>query len=76
MLGTDLKREKMMLTIETERETDGRWLAEVTDIPGAMCYGNTRTDAVAKVEALALRVLADRLEHGEEVPDLRTLFAA
>ena len=58
------------LTIETERETDGRWLAEVPGLEGVLAYGQTRDEAVARVEALALRVLADRLEHGEAGPDL------
>lgn len=60
----------MTLSIEIEQETDGRWLAEVATLPGVVTYGLTRTDAVAKVQALALRVLADRLEHGEAVPEL------
>ncbi len=49
-------------TIETEQEIDGRWIAEVTDIPGALVYGSTTDEAIAKVQALALRVLAERLE--------------
>ena len=53
------------LTIETEREEDGRWIAEVLEIPGALVYGSSTEDAIAKVQALALRVLAERLEHGE-----------
>lgn len=57
-------------TIETERENDGRWLAEVPGLEGVLAYGQTRDEAVARVEALALRVLADRLEHGEAGPDL------
>ena len=65
-----------MLKVETERETDGRWIAEVTALPGVMTYGATREEAVAKAEALALRVLADRVEHGEAVPELATLFSA
>lgn len=60
----------MNLQIEVERETDGRWIAEVPDLPGVMTYGQSRDDAIAHVQALALRVLADRLEHGEEAPDL------
>ncbi len=52
------------LIIETEREEDGRWLAEVAALPGAMSYGKTRDEALARVQALALRVLADRLEPG------------
>lgn len=53
----------MKYTIETDRETDGRYIAEITEIPGALCYGVTLLEAIAKVEALALRVLADRLEN-------------
>ena len=60
----------MTLGIELEREEDGRWLAEVPALSGVMCYGETREDAVARVQALALRVLADRLEHGEARPTL------
>jgi len=60
----------MSFQIEIEREDDGRWLAEVPDLPGVMTYGQSRDDALAHVQALALRVLADRLEHGEAAPDL------
>jgi len=60
--------------IEIEREKDGRWIAEVPDLPGVMVYGKTRAQALAKVEALALRVIADRLEQGESIPELRELF--
>lgn len=63
----------MELSIELERETDGRWIAEVPDLPGVMVYGATRREATAKVKALALRVLADRLEHGEAGADLRSV---
>jgi predicted RNase H-like HicB family nuclease len=63
------------MRIETEREDDGRWLAEVPDLPGVLAYGTNRDDAVAKVQVLALRVLADRLEHGEEVPNLQGVFS-
>jgi predicted RNase H-like HicB family nuclease len=55
----------MNLTVETEREEDGRWIAEVPDLPGVLAYGTTRDEAIARAEALALRVLADRLEHAE-----------
>ena len=55
----------MKFTIETEQETDGRWVAEVMELPGVMVYGVTVEDAVARVRALALRVLAERVEHGE-----------
>jgi predicted RNase H-like HicB family nuclease len=54
--------------VEIEEEEDGRWLAEVVDLPGVMAYGKTADDALAHVQALALRVLADRLEHGEGPP--------
>ncbi len=63
----------MKLIIEIEPEADGRWLAEVPTLPGVMAYGTTRTDAVARVQALALRVLAEKLEHGEAVPELLDL---
>jgi predicted RNase H-like HicB family nuclease len=49
------------MKIEIEREEDGRWIAEVTDLPGCLVYGQTRDEAVSRVEALALRVMADRL---------------
>ena len=62
------------MKIEIERETDGRWIAEVTALPGAMAYGATRDEAIARVEALALRVLADRVEHGEAVTELEEVF--
>jgi predicted RNase H-like HicB family nuclease len=65
-----------MLTVETEREKDGRWIAEIALLPGAMTYGVSREDAIARVEALALRLLADRVEHGEAVPELGLLFSA
>jgi predicted RNase H-like HicB family nuclease len=58
----------VQLTIETERETDGRWIAEVPELPGVLAYGATENEAAAKAEALALRVLADRLDHGESKP--------
>jgi predicted RNase H-like HicB family nuclease len=63
------------MKIEVEREEDGRWIAEVPELPGVMSYGKTREDAIAKVEALALRTLADRLDHGEGIPELTELFA-
>ena len=65
----------MNMRIEIAREEDGRWIAEVADLPGVMTYGSTRSDAVAKAKALALRVIADRLEHGEEVPESADMFA-
>ena len=63
------------MRIEIDREEDSRWIAEVPDLPGVLAYGSSRKEAISKVEALALRVLADRLEHGEEIPDLRSVFA-
>ena len=65
----------MLFAIELEQEEDGRWLAEVPDLPGVMAYGGTRQKAVEQVQALALRVLANRLDHGEAVPDLGNLFS-
>jgi predicted RNase H-like HicB family nuclease len=64
------------MNIEVEREEDGRWIAEIPDLPGVMVYGRSREEALSKVKALALRVLADRLEHGETVPELREVFAS
>lgn len=58
----------MKFTIEHEREDDGRWLAEVPELPGVLAYGATADQAMAKAEALALRVLAERLEHDEDGP--------
>ncbi len=65
-----------MLKVEIEREEDGRWIAEIAGLPGVLTYGATREEALARVEALALRVLADRVEHGEPVPELSALFSA
>ena len=65
------------LKVELEKEVDARWVAEVLDLPGVVAYGATPEEAKAKVQALALRVVADRLEHGEEDPDLLSIsFAA
>jgi predicted RNase H-like HicB family nuclease len=67
----------MTFSIELEQETDGRWIAEVTDLPGVLAYGTSESEAKARVQALALRVVADRLEHGEASPDFTTItFAA
>lgn len=60
----------MNLTIEIEKEADGRFIAEVINFPGVLAYGETREEAVTKVQVLALRVLADKLEHGEVTPEL------
>jgi predicted RNase H-like HicB family nuclease len=61
----------MALQIEIEREDDGRWLCEIPELPGVMGYGRTRNEAIARVKALSLRVLADRLENGEPVRGLQ-----
>ena len=60
----------MNFTVEFEREEGGRWLAEVPDVPGVMVYGDSREEAAARVQAFALRVIADRLEHGEAAPEM------
>ena len=65
----------MGLSIEVEQEEDGRWLAEVPELSGVLAYGQTRVEAIARAQALALRVIADRLEHGEPVPELDRVFA-
>ncbi len=66
----------MNYTVESEEETDGRWIAEVPELPGVLAYGASREEALAKALALALRVLADRLEHGEASPTLNISFQA
>lgn len=58
----------MKLTLETEQEEDGRWIAEVPELAGVLAYGATREEAMSKAEVLALRVLAEQLEHGEARP--------
>ena len=58
----------MKYQIECEREEDGRWIAEVPELPGVLVYGSTAEEAMAKAQVLALRVLAERLEHGEARP--------
>jgi predicted RNase H-like HicB family nuclease len=63
-------------TIEVEPEADGRWIAEIAALPGVLAYGSTREEAVAKAKALALRVLAERLERGEPAGELEGLFEA
>ena len=65
------------IRVEMEREEDGRILASVPDLPGVMAYGDIEQEAVRKVKSIALQVLADRMESGDEVPEpLRVLFAA
>jgi predicted RNase H-like HicB family nuclease len=67
----------MNFSIEYEREEDGRWLAEVPQLPGVLAYGASADEAMAKAEVLALRALAERLEHGESAPQSITIsFAA
>lgn len=67
----------MRFKVEIEQERDGRWIAEVLELPGVMTYGASEDEAMAKVQALALRVVAERLEHGEAGPDLLSVsFAA
>lgn len=63
------------MNIELEREEDGRWIAEISDLPGVMVYGESRDEAISRVKALALRVLADRLDRGEIIPELNEVFA-
>ena len=65
----------MKFNVEIEQEEDGRWIAEVVDLPGAMAYGQTREQAVSRAEALALRIMADRLENGESLPTLENVFS-
>jgi predicted RNase H-like HicB family nuclease len=65
----------MRLTIEIEQEKDGRWISEVPQIPGVMVYGDTQEEAIYKVQALALHVLADKLEHGETLINMDTFFS-
>ncbi len=63
------------MQIEVEQEADGRWIAEISDLSGVMAYGASREEAIRKAKALALRVLADRLEHSEQIPELMNVFA-
>ena len=60
----------MTYTVQVDREPDGRWIAEVPSLPGVMCYGGDRNEAIARVQALALRVIAERLENRETPPEL------
>ena len=66
----------MTIDVEIEREEDGRWIAEVPSLPGVLAYGSTEGEARAKAKALALRVVADRLEHGESDPELLSITFA
>ena len=62
------------MIVEIEQEKDDRWIAEVPSISGALAYGGSQQEAVAKVETLVLRILADRLEHGEVTPEIAEVF--
>jgi predicted RNase H-like HicB family nuclease len=64
----ECKSTAMNITFETEQDVDGRWIAEVPELPGVMAYGATQEQAITKAEALALRVLAERLENAEATP--------
>jgi predicted RNase H-like HicB family nuclease len=64
-----------MYKVETEREADGRWIAEVPELPGVLAYGQSRDEAVRKAQALSLHVLAERLEHGEALPQIESVFS-
>ena len=65
----------MPLTIEIEQEENGRWLAEVSELPGVLTYGQTRQEAIARAQVLSLRFLADRLDHGETIPLMDSVFS-
>jgi predicted RNase H-like HicB family nuclease len=66
---SDINRElQVNFTLECEQEVDGRWIAEVPELPGVLAYGSSSADAMSKAEVLALRVIADRLENGESEP--------
>ena len=64
-----------MYRVEVEQEEDGRWIAEVNELPGVLAYGASRDEAVTRAQALALRVLADRLDHGESLPQVQAVFS-
>lgn len=66
-----------MLRIETEREEDGRWIAEIAVLPGVLVYGASKAEAEDKAKVLALRVIADRLDNGEPLPgEIAAMFQA
>jgi predicted RNase H-like HicB family nuclease len=64
-----------MYAVEAEQEEDGRWIAEVLELPGVLAYGKTREEAVRLAQVLSLRVLAERLEHGESLPQVEAVFS-
>ncbi len=67
-------RQLRRIKIEIAQEEGGRWIAEVPELPSAMVYGSNREEAITKVKSLVLRVIADRLDHGKQIPDLDQLF--
>jgi predicted RNase H-like HicB family nuclease len=64
-----------MYAVEVDQESDGRWIAEVPELPGVMAYGQSRDEAIRKAQALSLRVLAERLENGEALPQVENVFS-
>lgn len=64
-----------MFKVEIEQEDDGRWIAEVPELPGVLAYGDSREQAVTRAQALSLRVLAERLDHGEDIPQVDAVFS-
>lgn len=64
-----------MHAIELEQEVDERWTAEVPDLPGVLAYGQSRDEAIRRAQVLSLRVLADRLEHNEPIPQVQAVFS-
>ncbi|HET6582515.1 MAG TPA: type II toxin-antitoxin system HicB family antitoxin [Nannocystaceae bacterium] len=58
----------LQLTIELDRETDGRWIAEIPELPGVLAYGDTEAEAIVRVKAVALVEIGDRMQHGEPIP--------
>jgi len=67
--------ESPAMKIEIEQEVNGRWIADAVELPGVMAYGAARDEAVRKVETLALRVIADRLELGDNIPEVEEVFS-
>lgn len=64
-----------MYAVEIEQESDGRWIAEVPELPGVLAYGKPRDEAIRRAQVLSLRVLADRLEHDEAIPQVQAVFS-
>ncbi len=69
-----IKHQYCKMIIEIEKETDGRWIAEIPEIPGVLVYATSKQAAIAKAESLALRIIAERIEQGDAIPDLNGLF--